>query len=61
MDDTDAGWHHFKSIEGLLAPFQKLVALAVAVEFEIEVFLQRTSGACVIDLDRVIDYEIDRH
>ena len=34
VDDADAGWHDFKRIERLLAPFQELVALAVAVKFK---------------------------
>ena len=59
VDDADAGRDHFEGIEGLLAPFEELVALAVAVEFEVEVFLQRVGAAGVIDLHGVVDDEID--
>ena len=37
MNDADAGRHDLEGIEGLLAPFQELVALLVAMEFEIKV------------------------
>ena len=45
----------------MLSPFQELVAFAVALEFHVEIQLQRFGRAEEIDLHRVIDHEIDRH
>ena len=61
VNDADAGWHDFEGIECLLAPFQELVAFAVAVEFKVEVAVERVAGAGVIHLHRVVDDEVDRH
>ena len=40
VDDADAGRHDLEGVERLLAPLEELVALAVALEFEVEVLLQ---------------------
>ena len=61
MDDADARRDEAESLEGLLAPFQELVTLAVALEFHVHVQPQRFRRAGEIDLHRVIDDEIDRH
>jgi hypothetical protein len=37
VDDADAGGDDLEGVEGLFAPFEEFVALAVAVEFEVEV------------------------
>ncbi len=37
MDDADARRHDFERVERLHAPFQKLVALAIALEFDFEI------------------------
>ena len=45
----------------LLAPAQELVALAVALELELDVRSQRAVGAELVHLHRVVDHQIDRH
>ncbi len=50
VHDADAGRHDAESFEGLLAPFEELVALAVALEFHVEVELERIGGAVEINL-----------
>jgi hypothetical protein len=37
VDDSDPGRHDREGIEGLLAPFKKLVAFTVADEFDLQV------------------------
>ena len=44
----------------LLAPAQELVALAVALVFELDVLLEGAGAAEVVDHHRVVDDEIDR-
>ena len=61
VDDADAGRHDFERVEGLHAPFQKLVTLAVAREFEFEILGKRVAAAGEIDLDRVVNDQIDGH
>src|SRR5438477_5041311 len=61
MDDPDSGRNESESFESLLAPFQELVALAIAFEFHFHVQAQRFCRAGEIDLHRVIDHEIDWH
>ena len=61
VHDADARRNELESLERLLPPFQKLVALAVALEFHVHVQLQGLGRAGEIDLHRVIDHEIDRH
>ena len=61
VDDADARRDEAESFERLLAPFQKFVTLAVALEFHFHVEPQRLGRAGEIDLHRVIDHEIDRH
>ena len=41
MHDADAGWNDLERIERLHAPFQKLIALAVALEFHLQILFQR--------------------
>ena len=61
MDDADARRHQTESLEGLLAPFEKLVTLSVALEFHVHVQPQRRGRTGEIDLHGVIDDQIDRH
>ena len=61
VDDAKARRHHAKGVKGLHAPFHELVALVVALKFELHVLLQRLRGAVVVHHDRVIDHQIDRH
>ena len=61
VDDADARGNHLEGVEGLHAPLEELVALAVAGELQIEVLLQRVTGAGEVDLHRVVDHEVDRY
>ncbi len=60
VDDADAGRDEAEGLEGLLAPLEELVALAVALEFHLHVELERLRGAGEIHLHGVIDHEVDR-
>ena len=59
MDDAGARRHDAEVVEGLLAPAQELVALAVALEFDLDVPREGVSRAEVVDLHRVVDDEVD--
>ena len=61
MDNTDARRNNPECFKCLLAPFQKFIAFAVALEFHVKVQLHRVGPAIVIDLHGVIDDEIDRN
>ena len=61
MHDADAGRNELECLERLLTPFQKLVALAVALELHVEIEAQRLRRTEEIDLDRMIDHEINRN
>ena len=37
MDDADAGRHDLEGVEGLHAPFEKLITLAIALKLDLEV------------------------
>ena len=59
VDDAAAGRDSTEVIEALLAPFEELVALEVALVLYLEVELARIGEAARdIDLDRVVDYQI---
>ena len=61
MHDADARRHDAESLERLLAPLEKLVALAVALEFQFEIQAQGLRRSEEIHLHRVIHHEIHRH
>jgi hypothetical protein len=61
MADAGAGRHDAEIVERILTPAQKLVALAVALELDIDVLLQRVGAGEHIHHDRVVDHQIDRH
>ena len=61
MHDADAGRHDLERIERLHAPFDELVALAVALEFHFHVEPQRIRAVVVIHLHRVIHHQVYRH
>ncbi len=60
MADAGTGGDDAEIGEGLLAPAQELVALAVALELDGDVLLERIGRAIDIDHHRVVDDEIDR-
>jgi hypothetical protein len=55
MDDAGVGRHDLEVAERGLPPAQETVALAVALEFDFIVVLERIGRAVFIDLHRVID------
>jgi len=61
MDDADAGRHDLERVERLHAPFEKLVALAIAPEFHVQIFLQRIRAAGKIHLHRMVHHQVHRH
>ncbi|MCY1373071.1 hypothetical protein D9M69_603210 [compost metagenome] len=61
VHDAEARRHDAKGVEGLHAPFHELVALAVALEFELHVEVERVLRAVVVDHHRVIHHQVHRH
>ena len=61
VDDADAGRHDLEGLEGLHAPLQELVALAVAQELDLEVRGEGVGRADDVDLHRVVHDEVHRH
>ena len=49
------GRHDLEIVERLLSPFEKTVTLAVALELQLGVEIQRTAGSMTVHLHRVID------
>ena len=61
VDDADPRRDHSESLERLLAPLQKLVALAVALELHFQIQPERVRRAVEIDLHRMVNHEVHRH
>ena len=61
VHDADAGRHDLEGVERLHAPLEKLVALAVALEFHLQIPPQRVGRAGKIHLHRVIHHQVHRH
>ena len=61
MDDTGLRRNDIEIVESFLAPFEKLVALPVALELDLHVHVQRIGTVREVDLDGVVDDEIDRN
>ena len=61
MADAGAGRHDAEVGEALLAPFQEPVALLVLLVFARHVLAERLAGAEIVDHDRMVDDEVDRH
>ena len=59
MADAGAGGHDGEVLEGALAPLEELIALAVALIFQINVLLEGLGVAELIDDHRMVDHEID--
>ncbi len=58
--DAGARRYNTKIVEGTLAPFQKLVALEIALHFHCHVLLKSTLRAEIIDADRVVYHQVYR-
>jgi hypothetical protein len=61
VDDADARRDDLERVEGLHAPLHELVALLVALEFQLHVQVERVLVAEVVDLHRVVDDQVHRH
>src|SRR5207247_8023888 len=61
VNDADPWRNELERFERLLSPFQKLIALAVALEFHFQIELKGSRRTEEIHLHRVIDHQIDRH
>ena len=59
--DAGSGRHHAEVVEGALAPFQEIVALAVALILVLHVVGEGLRGAELVDDHRMVDDEIDGH
>ncbi len=60
MDDSGVGRDDAEIVERALAPAQKQIALAVALELEFAIAGEGVIGSERIDLHRMIDHQIDR-
>ena len=60
VDDADAGGDDVEGPEGLLAPLEEFVALAVADELDLHVAVQGGLGSGEVHLDAVVDDEVHR-
>jgi hypothetical protein len=61
VDDAEARGHDAEGVERLHAPLHELVALLVALEFQLHVQVQRILGAEVVDHDGVVHHQVHRH
>ena len=60
VHDAGGRRHHAEVAEGLLAPAQKLVALAVALELALGVENERVAGRKVVHLHRMVNHQVGR-
>jgi hypothetical protein len=58
VDDAGVRWHDFEIAESGLAPAQKGVAFAVALEFDLVVSRERADAAVVVHLHGMVDDEL---
>ncbi len=61
MADAGARRHGVEIGEALRSPFEEIVALHVAVIFDLDILLECLGMAEFVDHDRVVDDQIDRH
>src|SRR5699024_1384670 len=60
VDDAHARGHDLEVLEGGLAPAQELVALTVALVFDVHVQFDGVGSAEAVDLHRVVDDQLGR-
>src|SRR6185437_14815675 len=58
VHDAGAGRHHLEVVERALTPAQELVALAVALVFDLDVALERVRGPEEVGDHRVVDDQV---
>ena len=61
VHDSDRGWHHSKCLERVLTPFEKLVALQVAFEFDFQVLGKCLRRTRPVHLNGMIHHQVDRN
>ena len=61
MADASAGWHHAEILKRALRPFQEPVALLILFVLFVDVLFERGVAPEIIDHNRMIDDEVDRH
>ena len=61
VHDAGVRRHDLEVVEGLLAPAQEAVALAVAGELDLAVLVERAGLAEDVDLHRVVDHQFGRN
>ena len=61
VHNADAWRHDFEGVEGLLTPFEELVAFFVTLKFQREILIQSRLRSRKINLHRVIDDQIHWH
>jgi hypothetical protein len=59
--DAGARGHGVEVVERLGAPLEEVVALAVALVFDLDVLFERLGVAEFVDHDRVVDDQVDGH
>jgi len=60
VDDADARGDDLEGLEGFLAPFEELVAFAVALELDLHIAGEGAGATEGVDLDRVVDDQFGR-
>ena len=61
MHDADAGRDDLERVERLHAPLEELIALTVALKFDLQILGERIRRTGRIHLHRVIHHEVHRH
>ena len=61
MDNPGPRRYHAESLVSAAPPLHELVALAVARKFKLHVEIERVGAAVMVDGNRVIDHQVDRH
>jgi hypothetical protein len=59
--DAGARRHGVEIGERLGTPFEEVIALHVALIFDLDILLERLGVAELVDHHRVVDHEVDRH
>src|SRR3546814_7042071 len=57
--DAGARGDRLEIVERLRSPFQKVIAFAVAIIFDLDILLERLGVAEFVDHDAVVDDEVD--
>ena len=61
MADAGARRHDLEIVERLGAPFEELIAFAIALIFQLDIFLECLRRAEFVDHHRMVDHKMHRH